>query len=219
MLAQDIRYALFLIRQATYQDEEFFEFLFQFTLDKDETDAVKEKKKVNLNALKARPYIWVENEMQKQTKANKGKNGTKYPWGETKFPKMYENYAQMLKENKNRVWLFPSKNIPIEWEMLTGDTQFENKGILETMGALKAALEMRHAMVERTLKDTDQKMKIKIEWDEIPAGYSDKFRSFFLNEEGYLDATITVKSDNNPDKQEMINLMDIPAFFVPSLGG
>lgn len=225
MLGNDINYAFVKLRQHTFRgkESELFKFKYEFPLKPGETDKHIEFFKVNFNEnlFKTEPYIWVREEMNRLEAEYKKENpeAPKYekPYpGE--FPEMYKSYPEMLEANHRRKFQFPNTEITIEWSLMDGRSEQARRQVYGLKEDFIASLYIRNAVVTRKFKESEETLAEAVEWENIPLYYSDKFREEIMRVEGQVDTIITVVSEENPNKQARVNLVQTLAFFAPSLG-
>jgi hypothetical protein len=215
MLSNDRAFVLLTMRQHTLSYKPNFDFKYEWPLQVGKRDKEVVDYSVDLNHenFPVIPYAWMRKkiaELQKEDPAFKP-DGHLIP-----FPVIYQDYSQMVSENKNVEGEFPISKKKYKWEVLDGLTEANYAKALREDIRINLMLEMRkpkYLFADGVKKDVWAEFETKTAHILDLEHLRDQIRDI----EGLVDTTLTIQHPTDVTRRERVNLISLPVFFFPSL--
>ncbi len=208
VLVADIDFMLKKTRMHTYPEKNIFEVKVEFIATKDEVDKHTEMHFFNIDSFEEKPFIWVQ---ESEEYKNKGK-----------IPALYNDYNIMLEENAiDRTYVL--RGYEVIWSIPTFAqaqrmvNQYQDKlGIL--LYLYSRNIRGHEESINENIKETNLSAVTNIEsW---PGDVSNEILGHLRETEGDVDSQITIESTDasKSKKREVVDFLNHPSFFYPSLG-
>lgn len=216
MLSNDRAFVLLTMRQHTLAYKPTFDFKYEWPLQvgKREKEVVDYSVELNHENFPVIPYKWIREKIAQLKKEDPEFN----PDGHlVPFPIVYENYDQMLTDNKNVEGTFPISKLKYKWEVLDGLTEANYSKSLREDIRINLMLEMRKP--KYLFQDTVKNKETWASFETKTAHIMDleHLRDQIREIEGTVDTSLTIQHPTDLARRERVNLISLPVFFFPSL--
>ena len=221
LLGQDRAWLLFELRKFSNKRSPNFIFDYEFPVDENGSRR-KQRYEVlfNKSDFPQRPYYWVAKKMvenfKEENKINRDLSDTEIAEiYEGEFPKMYDDYSQMLNEHKEQTLILEDSQTTVHWTMLDGKREKEYSKIVSKKNVSSHdQLMQRNPVFE---DETSDKIMPALPINDLSQDDIEQLREDIMTKEANIDTTVVVQYREDTRAQVQLNLITLPSFFFPSL--
>lgn len=216
MLSNDRKYAMVALRQHSLRHKPTFDFSYEWPLQGTRKDVQQYSVEFNSTDFPCVPYLWVREKIE-QLKAEAAANKVEYT--ETKFPKLYESYSEMLAAHKEQTFVLPEDGTRLGWTLLTGEQESKFSKLDREQVNANTMISMRVPQVLLTPKEgVSEAKQIGMGWMHSNADLLDieAFRGEVRKVEGTINTTLVIQNQKDSTRTARVELLATPDFFFPS---
>ena len=223
LLSTDRKLILVTLRQHTLNYKKTFDFKYEWALGAGAVDKDVQDYSVNLTPenFPVTPYWWVSDKIEEEKKDDP--NYVIPDGHDVSFPIMYESYEDMLSEHQEVEGEFED-GTRYKWKMMDGNIE-KNMSKLKKIN-INTPIAQRspkylfgNASSENEKGGSDiQQVWTILNIEDADVSDLEVLRKDIKDKEGDVDTSLTIQNAKNASKQITVDLIQIPAFFFPSMG-
>lgn len=216
MLTNDRKFIFVLLRNFSLNFDPKFKFKYEWPIGSSKNKEVFEYE-VNMTHenFPVKPYIWMREKIEADKALAEAEKDSEYkdPDGfQVKFPKLYESYAEMLKERSEYKGAFscdPDKTQYI-FRLLNGVAEEKWGPVIQKKKLINDTLEMRQP---RYLMGGQY---VSFDTSKADINYVEELREAQVMVEGDVDTYLVIEHKTDLSRTIRVDVVALPVFFFPS---